>query len=254
MKIGSRLHRAVIPALLIFLLAGCGAPQIKGLSQEVYRGPDFVINLVNHGGLALLPVIVLKQPSDANQAGNPQIPAAPYAAPNPPSMTDQEEYDRRDDGRDAYRMLLSKTLMSSMQVRRGTLRLVSPFDALKMLNDQELTSSYRAFIRDFPRVGLNQETMQRFGQALGCRYLFISQVVVSEAKPEVSLTIIWSFGQRTLMRSIMVAGQIWDTETGKQVWEGSGLGYNRLHAYQSSPLDEELAQKAVDSLIDRLMN
>lgn len=253
MKSGSRRHRVVLRALLIFLLTGC-TTQIKGLSQEVYRSPDFVINLVNHGGLALLPVIVLKQPSDANQAGNPEIPAAPYAAPNPPSVADKGEYERRDDGRDAYRILLSKTLMSSMQERRGTLRLVSPFDALKMLNDQELTPSYRAFTRDFPRVGCNQETLHRFGQALSCRYLFISQAVVTESNPEVSLTIIWSFGQRTMMRSIMVSGQIWDTETGKQVWEGSGIGYNRLHAYQYAPLDEELAQQAVDSLLDRLMN
>lgn len=254
MESGSRLHLVFLTPLLIFLLAGCGAPRIKGQSQEVYRGSDFAINLVNHGGLALLPVIVLEQPSDLNQAGTTQIPAAPYTSPTPPSMADKAEYDRRDNGRDAYRILLSKTLMSSMQSRRGTLRLVSPFDALKILNDQELTSQYRAFTRDFPRVGFNQETMQRFGQALNCRYLFISQAVVSETNPEVSLTIVWTFGQRSMMRSIMVAGQIWDTETGKQVWEGSGLGYNRLRAYQSSPLDEELAQKAVDSLLDRLMD
>jgi hypothetical protein len=141
-----------------------------------------------------------------------------------------------------------------MQGHRGNLRLVSPFDALKTLNDQELTTKYRDFTRDFPRVGFNQATMQLFGQALNCRYLFISQAVVVESKPEVSLTIIWSFGQRSMMRSIMVAGQIWDTETGKQVWEGSGIGYNRLHAYQNPPLDEELAQKAVDSLLNRLFN
>ncbi|OIP50381.1 MAG: hypothetical protein COX17_01595 [Deltaproteobacteria bacterium CG23_combo_of_CG06-09_8_20_14_all_60_8] len=253
METGVKLPRFILAALIICMLAGC-APRIQGLSQEVYRDPDFVIDLVNHGGLALLPVIVLEQPSDVKQAGNPQIPAAPYTSPTPPSEADKAEYERRADGRDAYRILLSKILMSSMQGRRGAMRLVSPFDALKILNDQEMTANYRAFTRDFPRVGFNQETLHRFGQALACRYLFISQAVVSEAKPEVSLTIIWTFGQRTMMRSIMMAGQIWDTETGKQVWEGSWIGYNRLHAYQSSPLDEELAQQAVESLIERLMN
>ena len=57
METGVKLPRFILAALIICMLAGC-APRIQGLSQEVYRDPDFVIDLVNHGGLALLPVII----------------------------------------------------------------------------------------------------------------------------------------------------------------------------------------------------
>lgn len=37
------------------------------------------------------------------------------------------------------------------------------------------------------------------------------------------------------------------------MWEGLGIGYNRLSAYESTPLIEEIAGEAVDSLLEKII-
>ncbi len=239
------------PLMLIglLLLAGC-SPIVKGWSQESYRSPEFSSDALNEGGLALLPVIVLERPPEMSKAADGRVPPAPYAPESPSTDPGGET---TVDAHDAYRVSLGKMLLSKIQSRRPGLRLVSANDALKRLNDEGLTSAYRRFNRDFPRVGFDGDLLKSFGRVLNCRYVFIGQAVVSESRAEASLRIIWTFGRQSVLRSVKISGQIWDTVVGQQVWEGTGVGYNRLTAYEGLPLTEEMASQAVDSLLETVM-
>ncbi|MBE9547743.1 MAG: hypothetical protein IMF10_09680 [Proteobacteria bacterium] len=237
--------------LLIILLLSTGCyPIIKGWSQESFRHPEFSNGALNQEGLALLPVIILEGTYKKVEEPTGQIPPAPYAHTTLPAD--------RGKGKtvithDAYRIILSEILLSKIQTRRPSLRLISPTDALKRLNDEGLTDAYRKFSSDFPKVGFDDVLLKNFGKALNCRYLFIGQAVVTESKSEASITFVWSFGRKSVLRSVKISGQIWDTFTGRQVWEGFGVGYNTLSAYEKAPLIEEIANQAVDSLLKNIM-
>jgi hypothetical protein len=243
-------HVWTLMQIVLLLSIGC-SPKIKSWSQESYRHSEFSNNAFVQEQLALLPVIVLELPSEKDKVASGQIPSGPYT-PEEESSSDAGEESPLS-AHDAYRVTLGEILLSKIQSRRPGLRLVPPNDALKRLNDEGLTGAYRKFDRNFPRVGFEGDLLKSFGRVLNCRYLFITQAVVAETKAEASVRVIWTFGRQSVLRSVKISGQMWDTISGQQVWEGSGVGYNRLTAYEGLPLIEEMASQAVDSLLETIM-
>ncbi|HEC99363.1 MAG TPA: hypothetical protein ENN18_03145 [Proteobacteria bacterium] len=239
----------MLMSILLLLSTAC-SPKIQGWSQESYRSSGFSNDALNQERLALLPVIVLERPLEKAKAPEGRVLSAPYSPQSPPGDGREEA---PLNAYDAYRVCLGEILLSKIQSRRPNLRLVPSNDALKRLNDEGLTSAYRKFNRDFPKVGFDSALLKSFGKALNCRYLFVTQAVVTEAKADASLSIIWTFGRQSVLRSVRISGQIWDAVSGQQVWEGSGVGYNRLTAYEGLPLIEEMANQAVDKLLDTIM-
>jgi hypothetical protein len=246
-----RFQPCVWPVLicLMFLSTAC-ISRIKGWSQESYRIAGFSSNILNHEGLAILPVIMLKQSLEKTTEADGKTPSAPYAPVNTADRTGEK---KPLINQDIYRSILSEILLSKIQLRHPSLRVVSPGNALKQLNDNGLTGAYVKFNRDFPKLGFDSTLLKQFGKTLNCRYLFISQAIVSESKSEASLTFIWTFGRKSTHRSVKMAGQIWDTDNGRQIWEGLGVGYNDLFSYEKSPLIEEIASQAIDSLLKNIM-
>jgi|GEM_PF-848139 len=235
----------VIPLLV---LTGCYA-QIEGWSQESFRSSGFNISALHREGLALLPVIILEETYKKEEEPVSKVPEAPYTQPLPSASKVGE---KRPVAHDAYRVILSEILLSRVRSRYQNLQVVSPGDALKRLNDAGLTADYHKFNNDFPRVGFDGSLLQRFGKTLNSRYIFISQAVLTESKSDTSLIVIWSFGRKSILRSVKISGQIWDTTTGNQIWEGLGVGYNRLSSYEQPPLVEEVAHEAIDSLLKNI--
>ncbi|MEW6328076.1 MAG: hypothetical protein AB1487_10885 [Thermodesulfobacteriota bacterium] len=239
----------VLMPILLVLSTAC-SPKIKGWSQESYRRPGFNNDALNQERLALLPVIVLERPLEKAKTPEGRTISAPYTPQSPPG---DSEGGAPLNAHDAYRVCLGEILLSKVQSRRPNLRLVPPNDALKRLNDEGLTGAYLKFNRDFPKAGFDSALLKDFGKALNCRYLFVTQAVVTESKADASLSIIWTFGRQSVLHSVRISGQIWDVASGQQVWEGSGVGYNRLTAYEGLPLLEEMANQAVDRLLGTIM-
>ena len=243
----------VLLLLLIFIIlpmqTGC-CPVIKGWSQESFRSSEFSADSLDQEGLALLPVIILKATYKMTEEPASQIPPAPYAQPTPSADKGKE---KKVFIHNAYRIILSEILLSKIQSMWPSLRLVTPSDALKRLNDEGLTGAYCKFNSDFPKVGFDDNLLKSFGKTLNCRYLFISQAVVTESKSEASIIFVWTFGSKSVLRSVNISGQIWDTIEGRQVWEGFGIGYKRLFSYEKTPLVEEIASKAVESLLKNIV-
>jgi len=244
--ISYRRWAAWLLSIAIFLLSGCATTQITGWSQESYRSPNFNKGDFTNNSVAILPVIILTQPLEKASDRDSQIVSAPYTPQVSISKSDRE---LSAGTQDAYQLILSEMLLSKIQTKWAAPNLVSPGDALKRLNDEGLTEAYRRFNRDFPYTGFDKSILGNFGKALHCRFLLVSQAVVLESKPEASVTFVWTFGRKSMLRTVKISAQIWDTENGRQLWEGSGIGYYTLSAYETAPLMEETASQAVDSLI-----
>lgn len=249
MKISAMMYRSIffLAGLisLFILTTGCSS-RIEGWSQESFRTSDFDIGTLQREGLALLPVIILEETYKKEEEPGGRIPDAPYTQPAPGPLKVGE---KKPVAHDAYRVILSEVLLSSVRLKYPNLRIISPGDSLKRLNDAGLAADYHKFNSDFPRAGFDGPLLHRFGKALNSRYIFVSQAVLTESKSDTSLIIIWSFGRRSILRSVKISGQIWNTTTGTQIWEGLGVGYNRLSSYEQPPLVEEIAREAVDSLL-----
>ncbi|MBM4271739.1 MAG: hypothetical protein FJ139_06235 [Deltaproteobacteria bacterium] len=251
MKGDKMMNRSYLFFFLIFLvlLTGCYA-QIEGWSQESFRSSEFNTAALSREGMALLPVIILEDTHKKEEEPVGKIPDAPYTQPVP--QAGKVEEGKRAVIHDAYRVILNEILLSRVRARYPHLQLVSPSDVLKRINDAGLTADYRKFNDDFPRIGFDGSLLKRFGKTLNSRYVFVSQAVLTESKSDTSLIVIWSFGRKSVLRSVKISGQIWDTTTGNQMWEGLGVGYNRLSSYEQPPLTEEIAREAVDSLLSNI--
>jgi hypothetical protein len=231
------------------LVTGC-TPNIKGWSQEAYRSPGFSTSLLGQEGLALLPVMVVTAEPVEAPGRTGQIASAPYS---PEMLAAKDAKDSPLVTTDAYRISLSEALLSKIRTKMPGLDVVSPGDCLKRINDAGITAGYLKFDRDCPRVGVDEGLLKAFGQALDCRYLFVSQAIVAHVESEASVTVVWTFGRKSVLQSIRISGHIWDTVAGGQIWEGSGVGYNRLRAYEGAPLTEDVIDEAVERLLQAML-
>jgi len=233
----------------LFVLTSC-APKIKGWSQEAYRSPDFNARSLNGERLALFPVMVVYGEPAKDSGDTGRTPSAPYT---PDALSSKLDQSKPSATTNAYRISLGEALLNKMKSRRPKLEVLSPGDCLKRLNDAGMTAEYLQFDRDFPKVGIDGRLLEGFGQALDCRYVFISQAVVAHVTSEASVTVVWTFGRKSVLQSIKISAQIWDVARGCQVWEGSGIGYNRLGAYEGAPLTEEVVNEAVSRLVQTII-
>jgi hypothetical protein len=230
------------------LAAGC-SPKIRSWSQESFRGPGFSQEALRREGLALMPVIIMAEPSrQAAGRGSQPLPA-PYT---PPRTAEVGDSDAGVKGSDGYQVILDETLLGKIRSKWPELPLVPAGDALRMLNDAGMSGISGRISQEFPTLGFDAELLRKLGSALHTRYVLIGRGTVTESKSDASVNFVWTFGRKSVLRSVSISAQIWDTSTQKLAWEGSGVGYNRLSAYEKTPLTEEMASEAVKSLIANL--
>lgn len=237
--------RSMLVLLVVCLLGGCSA-KIHCWSEESFRSNDFNEEKLQKEGLALLPVIILDQFLETPMDMESLHPSAPYAPA--PGKSAKEGRDTAL-SHESYQVILNEILIGKIQTKRPTFKLMPPGDVLIRLNDKNLPCDFRRFSKNFTKSGLEPEQLKCFSKALNSRYLFISQAAVTEYKSDASVTFIWTFGRKSIIRSVNLYGQVWDTQQEKQIWDGFGVGYQRLSAYEGSALFEQMASTAVDSLL-----
>jgi len=193
-----------------------------------------------------LPVIILDNSLETPTAMDSPHPSAPYAPAPGKSAKDRGATVI---SHESYQVILNEILIGKIQTKRPSFKLMPPGDVLIRLNDKNLPCDFRRFRKNFTKSGLDPEQLKCFSKALNSRYLFISQAAVTEYKSDASVTFIWTFGRKSIIRSVNLYGQVWDTQQEKQIWDGFGVGYQRLSAYEGSALFEQMASTAVDSLL-----
>ena len=231
--------------LVVCLLGGCSA-KIHCWSEESFRSNDFNEEKLEKEGLALLPVIILDHSRETPVAIESPYPSAPYA----PARSESAKEGRNAVlSHESYQVILNEILIGKIQTKRPSFKLIPPGDVLIRFNDKNLPCDFTRFSKNFTKSGLEPEQLKCFSKALNSRYIFISQAAVTQFKSDASVTFIWSFGRKSIIRSVKLYGQVWDTQHEKQVWDGFGVGYQRLSAYEGSVLLEQMASTAVDSLL-----
>jgi hypothetical protein len=141
---------------------------------------------------------------------------------------------------------LSHALMAALSEASPPIRGIAAHDTVNMLNEQGLAAEYGTLIAGFGRGGiLERKPLQRIGSALSSRYVLLpglaefNQVIIDRFS-----LYGWNFIQ-SRVTTLRLWLQLWDTQTGKILWESAGevtVATKLLSSEQTVPLDE-IAQK-----------
>ncbi len=165
------------------------------------------------------------------------------------NLLSPRKYHGISNGSDAERLGISEILLRKLSANIHSIAVISPGECLKRINDSGLTATYLHFDRNFPKLGVDGESLTSFSRILGTRYLLISAALISENNSDSSITVIWTFGRKSVLRTVRISGQIWDAESGRKLWEGYAVGFNSMVPYESPPITEEVMDQAVESFV-----
>lgn len=137
---------------------------------------------------------------------------------------------------------LSHALNAALSEASPPIRGIAAHETVNVLNQQGLAAEYGTLIAGFGRGGiLESKPLRRIGSALSSRYVLLpglaefNQVIIDR------LSIYgWNFIQ-SRVTTLRLWLQLWDTQTGKIVWESAGevtVATKLLRSEQTVPLDE----------------
>jgi hypothetical protein len=137
---------------------------------------------------------------------------------------------------------LSHALNAALSEASPPIRGIAAHETVNVLNQQGLATEYGTLIAGFGRGGiLESKPLRQIGSALSSRYVLLpglaefNQVIIDR------LSIYgWNFIQ-SRATTLRLWLQLWDTQTGKIVWESAGevtVATKLLRSEQTVPLDE----------------
>ncbi len=137
---------------------------------------------------------------------------------------------------------LSHALNAALSEASPPIRGIAAHETFNMLNQQGLAGEYGALIAGFSRAGiLEREPLQRIGSALSSRYVLLpglaefNQVIIDRLSISG-----WNFIQ-SRVTTLRLWLQLWETQTGKIVWESAGevtVATKLLRSEQTVALDD----------------
>jgi hypothetical protein len=207
---------AITGLMVIFLLNGCSSTNTIHATTQV-QNIDLESQALKASGIAFL---------------------------TPTSITGQEE----------DRQALALTYTETLELSRPGLRIVPLAETLGKINSSGLTGEYRRMYEDSRLTGiLNRDTLQKVARTTDARYL--AQLKLSGFKQGSENR--WGFlGLRivdTQLTSLRMYLQIWDSETGMIVWEGSQELTASIDTMKNDPITFKVAvEESAKELISRL--
>jgi hypothetical protein len=141
---------------------------------------------------------------------------------------------------------LSHALNAALSEASPPIRGIAAHETVNMLNEQGLAGEYGTLIAGFGRGGiLERIPLERIGSALSSRYVLLPGLAEFNQAIIDRLSI---YGWNTIQSRVTTLRlwlQLWDTQTGKIVWESAGevtVASKLLRSEQTVALDE-IAQK-----------
>jgi hypothetical protein len=115
-------------------------------------------------------------------------------------------------------------------------------DTLNALNQQGLEAEYADLLSGFARTGmLGRKRLRSLGSALGCRYVLLPGLAGFDEVLADSFEISGLKIVRARVSTLRLWLQLWDTQTGRLVWESAGearVASELLRPDRTIPLDE----------------
>jgi hypothetical protein len=152
---------------------------------------------------------------------------------------------------------LSHALNAALSEASPPIRGIAAHETVNMLNEQGLAGEYGTLMAGFGRAGILERTpLERIGSALSSRYVLLpglaefNQVIIDR------LSIYgWNFIQ-SRVTTLRLWLQLWDTQTGKMLWESAGevtVATKLLRSEQTVALDDIARRLWLSMIQDNLL-
>jgi len=157
-------------------------------------------------------------------------------------------------GQEEYKRLTGDLLEKAFNRFRRDIVVIPSGEALSRINNADLTDGYAWMIRDYATTGiLNKETLGKVGNALGVRHVIQPRLVKFKESQETRFSIFGLTLVKTQESSFKAFLEVWDTETGEILWEGSGEATVAVEDVRAKPISfEEVAAVAFENLVKKL--
>lgn len=175
----------LVSGLFFLLVTGCATIQPVDTSQVTYKSDSFIYSDFTHSSLAVLPV-----------------------------LTNVPKYE-------GIRRQTGQSLARAIKRQYPSIKIKSPRETLNMINKNEMSDIYSDMMTDYSKTGiLNQNTMSQMGKALKSRFMLYTRLGAEET---VDTEYSSSMGvTQSRASELNIYSQLWDTEKGDVVWEGTG--------------------------------
>ncbi len=135
-------------------------------------------------------------------------------------------------GQEQDRQTLALIFAEAMREQRPGMHVVPLSEALGLINRAGLAEEYRKLIDDYRETGiLRREGLAKAGRATGARYLVQLKLAGFTQTVQERFSLLGFRLFQTLHANIRLYLQVWDSEAGVIVWEGSE---EMSYAYDSS--------------------
>jgi hypothetical protein len=157
-------------------------------------------------------------------------------------------------GQEADRVALAIAFADAVDASCDELHVVRLAEVLSAVNQSGLAADYKQMVDDYEATGiLERNALQKVGEASGARYLGLLSLGRFSQQTNKRFSI---GGMRifdTKQASIRLSLQIWDSQAGSIVWEGSDEIHYAYDTGKEKPVNLSfVAAKAADNLISSI--
>jgi hypothetical protein len=156
--------------------------------------------------------------------------------------------------READKQALALAFATILERDRPGIRVVSMPALLSAVNTADLDQEYKRMYRDYLQTGiLDGNVLRPVGEAGDVRYLIQLNLANFEQVSRGRLSLLGLRFIETKIANMRVFLQVWDSQTGKVIWEGGGeLNYTFETVVEQPVFFLQVAQKAAERLYEDL--
>ena len=118
---------------------------------------------------------------------------------------------------------VSRSLGVALEQSNRPIKVVSAYETLSLINEAGLAVEYQDMVSGYSRTGvLHRPVLEKIGRTLDAHYVFQPTLATFSQSTSGRLSILGLRLVQTRISILRLTVQLWDTRTGKILWESSG--------------------------------
>ena len=128
-------------------------------------------------------------------------------------------------GAEGYSHQVSRSLGTALEQSNRQIKVVPPYETLSLINEAGLAEEYEELVSGYSRSGiLHEPLLEKIGRGLDAKYVFQPTLVMFFQSTSGRLSFFGLRLSQTRISILRLTMQLWETRTGKILWESTGEG------------------------------
>lgn len=149
---------------------------------------------------------------------------------------------------------VSRSLGAALEQRKRPIKVLPPYETLSLINEAGLAVEYQDMVSGYSRTGiLHRPVLEKIGRSLDANYVFQPTLVMFSQSSSGRLSFFGLRLSQTRISILRLTMQLWDTRTGKILWESTGEATLADEDVRESRIPfEEIARHLWERMLDDL--